>query len=175
MAKYVVAFVIVIAAVGAAVYGWDYLKKEPVAGNVEEQTARTLREAAPAVGARAACEAGCRNQYGGSGSAGFDACMRGCGAGGVLREAACPSPGPACPSPQSPVCHDGKWYCRLYSNDGAAAGARVFPETNIEWNYPTDVQLKEAACGEPALACEAPPIPNCHNGKWICGPATGVR
>ena len=29
-----------------------------------------------------ACEAGCRDQYGGSGSAGFDACIRGCGAAG---------------------------------------------------------------------------------------------
>ncbi len=33
------------------------------------------------------------------------------------KEAACPSPGPACPSPQKPVCHDGKWYCRLYLSE----------------------------------------------------------
>lgn len=35
------------------------------------------------------------------------------------KEAACPYPGPACPSPQNPVCHDGKWYCRLYTGGGA--------------------------------------------------------
>ena len=135
-----------------------------------------LRETAdPAVSTLAACQAGCRDQYGGSGSAGFDACMRGCGAGGaagILREAACPSPGPACPSPQSPVCHNGKWYCREHA-PGAAAGARVFPETNNILNVPTDAQLREGACGEPGLACESPSIPECRNGRWTCiGPAS---
>lgn len=92
------------------------------------------------------------------------------------REAACPSPGPACPSPQSPVCREGKWYCREHTA-GAAAGARVFPETNnIEGlNFPTGTQLRQA-CGEPALACEVPSIPDCRNGKWGCvPPATGSK
>ena len=43
-----------------------------------------LREIPPATGTRAACEAGCRNEYGGAGNAGFDACIRACGAGGAL-------------------------------------------------------------------------------------------
>ena|SRR3989338_2777387 len=71
------------------------------------------------VGARAPCEAKCRNDYGGSGSAGFDACIRACGAGGVLREAACPSPGPACPTPEIPECKNGRWVCI-----GPATGVR---------------------------------------------------
>src|SRR3989344_5026881 len=75
-----------------------------------------LRETAdPAVSTLAACQAGCRDQYGGSGSAGFDACMRGCGAGGaagILREAACSGDvAPGCEAPTTPVCKNGKWIC----------------------------------------------------------------
>lgn len=146
----------------------------PTEGNDSSSNESVSREAlGPAVSAIAACQAACRNQYGGSGSAGFDACMRACGEGGVLREeAACPSPGPACPSPLSPVCHDGKWYCRENAPAGAA-GARVFPETNNVLNVPTDAQLREGACGEPGLACESPSIPECRNGRWTCiGPAS---
>ncbi len=92
----------------------------------------SLRKGAPAVDSRAACEAACRDQYGGSGSAGFDACIRSCGAGGAagarvfpetnnigssvpgggeMREAACPTHGPACPSPQIAECKNGEWLC----------------------------------------------------------------
>ncbi|MBI4079741.1 cupredoxin family copper-binding protein [Candidatus Kaiserbacteria bacterium] len=68
-----------------------------------------------------ACQAKCRDQYGGSGSAGFDACIRGCGEGGVLREE-CPPDRPACPAGESSVCRRGVWYC--------LDASRVFPETN---------------------------------------------
>src|SRR3990167_4844752 len=47
-------------------------------GEPEESS---LRETDPAVSTLAACQAGCRDQYGGSGSSGFEACIRGCGAG----------------------------------------------------------------------------------------------
>ena len=132
---------------------------------------RTTTQEGGGASALAACQAGCRNQYGGSGSAGFDACIRGCGAVGAAggaREAACAGDGPACPTPQSPVCHDGTWYCRQYSNSRK--------NVTFELNFSTDVQMREAACGEPGLACESPAMPECRNGKWICvGPATGVR
>lgn len=132
------------------------------------------REVEPAVSALQACQAKCRDDYGGSGSPGFDACIRACGAGGHEREQACPSPSPACPSPQSPICNDGRWYCR--ENPSGAAGARVFPETNnVELNYPTEAQLREGACGEPAMACPSPEFPECRNGLWVCiGPAKGA-
>ena len=135
----------------------------------EASTGVTTRATEPAVSTRAACEARCRDQYGGSGSAGFDACIRACGTGGILREE-CPSERPACPSGESSICRRGVWYCR-------DAGARIFPETNnVQLNFPTDAQLRASACGEPALACESPAMPECKDGKWICvGPAAGVR
>jgi len=49
-------------------------------GESEREESNT-RETDPAVSTLAACQAGCRDQYGGSGSAGFEACIRGCGAG----------------------------------------------------------------------------------------------
>lgn len=182
----VVVFALIILGAGGG-YLWFTNQAEAPETPVTPEENAGLRETEPAVPTKELCEAKCRDQYGGSGSAGFDACIRACGAGGAartggeaadagaIREAACPSPGPACPSPQTPVCHDGKWYCRLYS--GGAAGARVFPETNNrELNFPTDAQLREGACGEPGLACEVPTTPECKNGKWICvPPAKGVN
>ena len=91
---------------------------------------------------------------------------------GALREAACPVPGPACPSPQTPVCHDGRWYCREHAS--AAAGARTSGVDEL--NFSTTEQLREAVCPEPALACEVPSIPVCRNGTWICvPPAKGIH
>ncbi len=52
-------------------------------GGEESGTESNSRESDPAISTLAACQAGCRDQYGGSGSAGFDACIRGCGAGGA--------------------------------------------------------------------------------------------
>ena len=49
-------------------------------GESEREESNT-RETDPAISTLAACQAGCRDQYGGSGSAGFEACIRGCGAG----------------------------------------------------------------------------------------------
>lgn len=163
MKTYVAVAILVIAVAGAGYY-FAYMPGK-VATELESQNTREAQDAA--VSTRAACEAGCRDQYGGSGSAGFDACIRACGAGGVLREE-CPSERPACPEGGSVVCRRGAWYCR-------DAGARVFPETN-NLNFPTDSQLREGACGEPGLACESPTTPECRNGKWTCiPPATGVR
>ena len=45
----------------------------------------SLREVEPAVLTLQACQAKCRDKYGGSGSAGFDACMRSCGDGGAAK------------------------------------------------------------------------------------------
>ncbi|KKW20051.1 MAG: Protease inhibitor Kazal-type [Parcubacteria group bacterium GW2011_GWA2_51_10] len=79
-------------------------------GEPEESS---LRETDPAVSTLAACQAGCRDQYGGSGSSGFEACMRGCGAGPAAgaretestspeaESTPAPSQTPASPKPQS--------------------------------------------------------------------------
>ena len=70
------AVLIFAAVVGVAAIIFISLPKgEP--GREESNT----RETDPAVSTLAACQAGCRDQYGGSGSAGFEACIRGCGAG----------------------------------------------------------------------------------------------
>lgn len=162
MKTYAAVAVLVIA---AAVTGY-YFVYTPSKVTTESGSQTTREAQDPAISTRAACEAGCRNQYGGSGSAGFDACIRACGAGSVLREE-CPSERPACGSGESPVCRRGAWYCR--------DAARVFPETN-NLNFPTDAQMREGACGEPGLACKSPTTPECRNGKWTCiPPATGVR
>ena len=156
--------------------------EEDVPENSEADTVEgsALRETPPAVPTEDYCRASCQDQYGGGGSSAYDACVRACMGGEevspsddpvALRGEACPSPGPACPSPQTPVCRDGKWYCREYAG-GAASGAKV--SGTVELNFPSDEELKEGACGEPALACEVPSIPECKNGKWICvTPATG--
>ena len=179
MNTWLVGIIAVALLIGAGwfLFGAQRTMTEPVTTSSTDSSGalRTRTQEGGGASALAACQAGCRNQYGGSGSAGFDACIRGCGAVGAAggaREAVCGNPGPACPSPQTPVCHDGKWYCREYP-----PGARVFPESNnIQLNFSTDVQMREAACGEPGLACESPAMPECRNGKWICvPPATGVR
>ncbi|TSC73894.1 MAG: hypothetical protein G01um101448_473, partial [Parcubacteria group bacterium Gr01-1014_48] len=126
---FMVIIIIAVLAILAGVAAPKFMATRETRDTVVQEPEQMQREADPAVATKAACEAACRNQYGGSGSAGFDACIRACGAGGVLREeAACASPGPACPSPQSPVCHNGKWYCREHVGE-AASGSRVFPET----------------------------------------------
>lgn len=126
MNKILLIFGILVVAVAFAISGWLYLKPDKLTPEDSQKIdsgagTESLREASnPAISTLEACQAGCRNQYGGSGSPGFDACMRACGAGGVLRE--------------------------------------------------------QAACGEPALACPSPQIPECKSGKWVCiGPATGIR
>lgn len=88
------------------------------------------REGDPAVATRASCEAGCRDQYGGSGSAGFDACIRACGEGGVLREECSPDR-PACPAGESVVCRRGVWYCRGESTrEGAGAETKQMDKSS---------------------------------------------
>lgn len=57
-----------------------------------------------------ACQAKCRDQYGGSGSAGFEACVRACGESSIFREA-CPEDRPACPEGEPLFCRYGKWVC----------------------------------------------------------------
>lgn len=46
----------------------------------EEEGGVTLKELDPAIPSDELCRAKCRDQYGGSGSSGFDACIRACGA-----------------------------------------------------------------------------------------------
>ena len=113
----VVILAIVLAAAGGGYYWFSQSREVPAPqptaapSNTESAGAQNTREMSPAVSTRALCEAKCRDQYGGSASAGFDACIRACGAGGALREAACAEPGPACPSPDTPECKNGKWIC----------------------------------------------------------------
>ena len=102
-----------------------------ISGKQKTATSTSREATGPAVSPRAACEAGCRNQYGGSGSAGFDACIRACGAGGVLREE-CPSDRPACPSGESSVCRRGTWYCR------EDVKSMVSPETDKSGEHVND-------------------------------------
>ena len=77
---------------------------ENTSGKTESATSSAARNAGGDQGSAAReCQARCRDQYGGSGSAGFDACIRGCGAVGAAggaREAACGNPGPACLYPE---------------------------------------------------------------------------
>ena len=51
------------------------------------------------------CACGCRPAAGTAGTADRPRDT------GVTREQACPSPGPACPSPQIPSCQNGRWIC----------------------------------------------------------------
>lgn len=76
------------------------------------------------------------------------------------QEEACPSPGPACPAGLSPVCHEGRWYCRAHVPGGGVAVGRL--------NFPTEAQRQAGACPDPALACAAPAAPMCRSGAWSC-------
>lgn len=103
------------------------------------------------VATRASCEAGCRNTYGGSGSAGFDACIRACGEGGVLREE-CPSDRPACPAGESVVCRRGVWYCRGESaREGAGAETKQMDKSSPA--------LSPASAAPAPIPTPAPPPP----------------
>lgn len=77
----------------------------------------------------------------------------------ALRKAECPDIGPACPSPQVPVCHNGEWYCREFSPEGI--------ETGDNLTFPAEEALRQG-CPDPGLACEVPETPECRNGKWVC-------
>lgn len=70
-----------------------------------------------------ACEASCRNDYGGSGSAGFDACIRGCGAigaAGGAREAGTSTPARAEPNEK-------------ISNEGGTAASVQHNQSNLDF------------------------------------------
>jgi hypothetical protein len=84
---------------------------------------------------------------------------------GTLREAACPSPGPACPSPTTPACRNGRWVC---IGPAEPAGSAVAPASGSG-----DAAEREQACsGDVAPGCESPLLPVCRNGRWTCvGPA----
>ena len=88
-----------------------------------------LREM-PAVSTKEACYAKCRDQYGGSGSAGYDACIRSCGADGAARGAACSGDvAPGCEVPMTPVCKDGKWICVPPAT--GSSGARIESDSSV--------------------------------------------
>lgn len=93
MLKYVfAALVAVLIALGVGYYlgydrGWESAVEELVTAE-----SPASREVDPAILTLAVCKATCREQYGGSGSAGFDACMRACGTGESARGAAAPAP-----------------------------------------------------------------------------------
>ena len=105
-ATWVVLCLVVVAIVaGAAVFMYV---RSPQATDVAGDNANLEREIDPAVSTRARCEAACRDQYGGSGSAGFDACIRGCGAGEAAGARVAPSPTPATPTPPPTSSGNGK-------------------------------------------------------------------
>ena len=69
---------------GVAVPKFFASQTETPAGEEHEED-MTMREGTgPAVPSQEMCHAQCRDQYGGSGSPGFDACIRACGAGAEI-------------------------------------------------------------------------------------------
>lgn len=79
--------IFILIAIAAAVLfgggGYYYVKKVKTNSPARESSAPSVskRETPPATSDLDRCQAQCREQYGGSGSAGFDACMRACGQG----------------------------------------------------------------------------------------------
>ncbi len=113
----------------------DFIRRAPVSGTTETSGGETARELEPAVSTLAACQARCRDQYGGSGSAGYEACIRSCGAGGAARGAACPGNiAPACEVPNTPECRDGKWICVPPATGGSTGGGIIAPGGESEDN-----------------------------------------